>query len=203
MNCQEFWETGGETLDHLQECPACAARHERQERLAQRLHVLGAEKRHVGAPARVERRLVAAYRGQAAFSGVRRNFSWFPMVAWGTALAATAVAGLLLVHPRQPHPAHRMVRNPVALAMVETPETLDAIANLADADGEFIRLPNAETLAPNEQIDVIRVAVPRSAMIPLGYTVSEEHASETVEADVVLGSDGQARAVRFVEGTDY
>jgi hypothetical protein len=36
-------------------------------------------------------------------------------------------------------------------------------------------------------------------MIALGFAVEEERESETVQADVVLGADGVARAVRFLE----
>jgi hypothetical protein len=36
-------------------------------------------------------------------------------------------------------------------------------------------------------------------MIALGYAVGEDRASEPVEAEVVLGADGLARAVRFLE----
>jgi hypothetical protein len=36
-------------------------------------------------------------------------------------------------------------------------------------------------------------------MIALGLEVSPERASEMVEADVMLGPDGLARAVRFVD----
>jgi hypothetical protein len=60
-------------------------------------------------------------------------------------------------------------------------------------------LPNAARIEPNEDLNVVRVEVPRSAMIALGYAVSEDRASESVEAEVVLGPDGLARAVRFLE----
>jgi len=36
-------------------------------------------------------------------------------------------------------------------------------------------------------------------MIALGLDVSADRASELVEADVMLGSNGVARAVRFLE----
>jgi len=36
-------------------------------------------------------------------------------------------------------------------------------------------------------------------MIELGFAVSAERASEPVEAEVVLGADGLARAVRFLD----
>jgi hypothetical protein len=35
-------------------------------------------------------------------------------------------------------------------------------------------------------------------MIAMGYAVTADRADERVQADVVLGSDGLARAVRFV-----
>jgi hypothetical protein len=36
-------------------------------------------------------------------------------------------------------------------------------------------------------------------MIALGYPVAADRGAELVEADVVLGSDGLARAVRFLD----
>jgi hypothetical protein len=72
-----------------------------------------------------------------------------------------------------------------------------------DADG-FIPLPNAAGVAAGDAADeddvnLVRVAVPRSAMIALGFDVSTDRAEELVEADVMLGSNGTARAVRFLD----
>src|SRR5205823_6212390 len=53
--------------------------------------------------------------------------------------------------------------------------------------------------ADSEDGDVVRLEVPRSAMIALGYDVSPDRAAERVEAEVTLGPDGQARAVRFLD----
>ena len=64
---------------------------------------------------------------------------------------------------------------------------------------DFMPLPNAERFAPNEEINLVRMELPRSSMIALGFTVSEERESETVEADVMLDADGVARAVRFLD----
>jgi hypothetical protein len=36
-------------------------------------------------------------------------------------------------------------------------------------------------------------------MIALGYSVAADRASERVRADVLMGSDGLARAVRFLD----
>jgi hypothetical protein len=65
--------------------------------------------------------------------------------------------------------------------------------------GDFIPLPNADRLPQDEDLNVVRVEVPRSAMIALGYSVPEDRAAERVRADVVMGSDGLARAVRFLD----
>jgi hypothetical protein len=67
------------------------------------------------------------------------------------------------------------------------------------AAGDFIPLPNADRLPQDEDMNVVRVEVPRSAMIALGYSVPADRASERVRADVLMGSDGLARAVRFLD----
>ena len=52
---------------------------------------------------------------------------------------------------------------------------------------------------PGEGGQVIRVTLPRSAMRTVGLPVPENGWYERVPADVVLGQDGVARAVRFVK----
>jgi hypothetical protein len=66
-------------------------------------------------------------------------------------------------------------------------------------EGRFIPLPEAARLSPAESLDVVRVKMPRSAMMRFGLPVSAERAWEPVKADVVFGQDGMARAIRFVE----
>ena len=46
---------------------------------------------------------------------------------------------------------------------------------------------------------VVRVRLPRSAMRSVGLPVNEDRWMEQVPADVLLGQDGVARAVRFVK----
>lgn len=64
---------------------------------------------------------------------------------------------------------------------------------------EFLALPYAPPLYPDEGAEVVRVRLPRSAMRSFGLPVSEERLYERVPADVILGQDGIARAVRFVK----
>ena len=49
---------------------------------------------------------------------------------------------------------------------------------------------------------VVRVQVPRSAPAMVGLPMSGGDVSGTVTADVVLGEDGVARAIRFVQPSE-
>ena len=46
---------------------------------------------------------------------------------------------------------------------------------------------------------MVRVELPRSAMASFGLPVNMDRADQRVKADVLLGSDGLARAIRFVQ----
>jgi hypothetical protein len=208
MNCQEFWNTMPELahetedghLEHLGECSACAALLNRQRTLASGLRMLAADWRSVEAPARVESRLTAAFLGQAGLA-VRRPATrwWVPVATWAAAAAAVVALAMFLTRDRPVVPAHRTSSSGVQLAAAEPPADMETLGDSSDADNDFIPIPNAARIEPNEDLNLVRVEVPRSAMIALGYAVSEDRASEPVEADVVLGADGLARAVRFVE----
>lgn len=63
----------------------------------------------------------------------------------------------------------------------------------------FFALPYAAPLAPDDAGQVVRVTLPQSAMRSVGLPVNEERWYDRVPADVVLGQDGIARAVRFVK----
>jgi hypothetical protein len=45
---------------------------------------------------------------------------------------------------------------------------------------------------------VVRVQVPRSTLISMGLPMNVESSRELVKADVVVGDDGVARAIRLV-----
>jgi len=63
---------------------------------------------------------------------------------------------------------------------------------------DFIPLMNKETLAQMDGGQVMRVELPRSALMSFGLPMDMERASERIKADVVVGNDGLARAIRFV-----
>jgi hypothetical protein len=208
MNCQEFWNTmpelgheaAEEDCEHVRECAQCAALLNRQRTLATGLRRLAADWRPVGAPARVETKLTAAFLGQAGLSLLRPATRWWvPVATWAAATAAVLALAMFLARDRQVAPAHRTASSRVQLAAVEPPADLEMPGDFSDAESDFIPMPNAARIEPNEELNLVRVEVPRSAMIAAGYAVSEDRAAEPVEAEVVLGADGLARAVRFFE----
>jgi anti-sigma factor RsiW len=198
MNCQEFWNTMPELRDaagerHLTECPACATRMSRQHELAAALRTMAADYRSVAAPARVEARLRTAFRNQAGVApGWPLQPAWVPALTWAAAFVAMIALAVFLIRDREPVPVQPAPAR-VEMAMAATSEDAQP-----DFEG-FITLPNAGRLAENEDVNMVRVEVPRSAMIALGLEVSPERAGELVAADVMLGPDGLARAVRFLD----
>jgi hypothetical protein len=207
MSCQEFrdsmpeltGELGAEALAHVRECAACTLFLDRHRALAAGLRSVAAEARRVKAPGRIEARLLAEFRGQAGLAGPPRARHWWaPAAAWAVATAVVAVAALLFAtRVRQPEPATEAA-GVTETASAEWNAALPGDAVPEDSSGDFIPLPNTDRLPLDERINLVRVEVPRSAMIALGYAAPEDSPDEMVEADVVLGSDGLARAVRLV-----
>jgi hypothetical protein len=199
MNCQEFWDTmpelaaSGPGSLHAGECARCAALLGQQAELARGLRAAAAESRGLEAPARLEFRLRNAYRSYNGIA-VQPRRTWSGALTWASALAAVVAVALFLVRANQPQPqpAQHRVSSGVELAM-------DSIDDSMDQDNGFIPLPNVARLEANEDVNLVRVQLPRSAMIAVGYAVSAERASEMVEAEVVLGPDGLAHAVRFLD----
>lgn len=212
MNCQEFWNAMPQSVDaaelanheHLQRCEPCAVRLRSQLALKQGLRAVAGKLRRIEAPARVEARLVAAFRAQSgiAASGSRSfrgRAPWMPVLTWAAAVAAVFALAVLLIRGRQPDlPAPAVSRGP-ELALNTMPAEFGNVDGASLVESGFIPLPNAAQIDPNEEVNLVRVEVPRSAMIALGYDVKPEEASDSVKADVMLGNDGLARAVRFLD----
>jgi len=63
---------------------------------------------------------------------------------------------------------------------------------------EFVLLPYGDPSLVDESATVIRVDLPGSALRLAGFTVPQDVAANRVQADVLLGADGLAHAMRFV-----
>ena len=74
----------------------------------------------------------------------------------------------------------------------------DLNTDSAEIATDFIPLMNRETLAQMDGGQVMRIELPRSALMSFGLPMDMERAAERIKADVVVGNDGLARAIRFV-----
>lgn len=63
---------------------------------------------------------------------------------------------------------------------------------------DFLPLTYGNNLSQFDDGQVVRVEVPRSVLQSFGLPINAERAGERVKADVLLGNDGVARAIRFV-----
>jgi hypothetical protein len=63
---------------------------------------------------------------------------------------------------------------------------------------DFLPISYGSNLSQLDDGQVVRVELPRSALQSFGLPVNAERAGERVKADVLLGHDGVARAIRFV-----
>jgi hypothetical protein len=141
--------------------------------LLQGLRALAAESPQE-APPRVEERLVAEMRRRSRAR--RRNF-W---LAGASGAVAAGLAVMVWMHPAAP---------------TGFPEDA-AFSELADG---FYPLPDADALSPLETAMVVRVELPMSSLRLMGVPVNGASAAQLIQADVLLGQDGLARGVRFVQ----
>jgi hypothetical protein len=82
--------------------------------------------------------------------------------------------------------------------------TINAASNAGGSAGEreivtdFMPLTYDSGALAMESGHVVRVELPRSALVSMGLPMNLERAGEPVKADVLMGDDGVARAIRFV-----
>ena len=154
------------------------------------------------APEFVERRLLGEFRKR---SHARRRNRWLGL---GTAAIAAGLAVMLWVRtqPVVQTPTMAQVGTPAALKAVQPTQTPPQALSPpppyergAEVAINFYRLPDADELPPMESATIVRVQLPMSSLRLIGLPVSEDRAAESVQADMLVGQDGLARGVRFVQ----
>ena len=107
-----------------------------------------------------------------AFHGRRpRRFGWIPALA----AAACLVLAVLLLAPQPARPTARQ--------------------------RPFVAIPYVAPLAPYERPRVIRMDVPMTALMAAGFEVHVPDMAGAVPADVLVGQDGRALAIRLRSGS--
>lgn len=89
---------------------------------------------------------------------------------------------------------------PIKPAIKSKPTAPDKKAPTAEVEiaTDFFPLVNRESLNQLDSGQLVRVELPRSALMSFGLPMNMERAGERIKADVVVGEDGLARAIRFV-----
>jgi hypothetical protein len=122
---------------------------------------------------------------------------------------ATAPGGLAVQPQRQSRASvgarqfARGVSTPAVYNVGTSRGSLNGRGSSEDAGGEeiatdFIPLMQGARFAQGDGGRLVRVELPRSALVSFGLPVNAEAAGGRVKADVLLGEDGLARAIRFV-----
>jgi hypothetical protein len=92
---------------------------------------------------------------------------------------------------------HQAVRNSSAVAIKPVPDV--PTVTQSEVTTDFMTLGDVSTASLQEGAQVFRVELPRYAMARFGLPVNMERYDEKVKADVWVGVDGLARAIRFVQ----
>jgi hypothetical protein len=179
------------------------------EAVVSRLRELAAADATKQAPPRVEAGLLRALSGRRSGRSLR--------YAWALAAAAVVlfiVSAAWVAQRRTPKkevaaaplvaPVARVEPGPVAVEPVK-PRLKQANPRPAEEDAlaGFIALVPGNPFGGEEASRLVRVKLPRSALVSFGLPVNGERVSERVDADVLLGEDGSPRAIRLVSTASF
>lgn len=161
------------------------------------LRALAEQDREREAPEGVETRVLQAFRRRRARKKVK-----------AVALASLAAAAAILLffaipreHSKQAVPT-AIKQQPVAVAVAPAPVEKPAAKARAvkrqprEVVTQFF--PLLDVAPPFERGELLRVTVPASTMQRVGLPVNENRLGDRVLADVLVGQEGLARAIRFV-----
>jgi hypothetical protein len=149
---------------------------------------LAEETRQIEISPRIERRLLREFR-------VRQTL---PPALF--ALAACLLAAVWLKPRPEPKPELPPRRE---TAQVQQPVSQPAPkrrhkSKPVPKESPFLRIPYSMPLAPNERAEMIRVEMPVSALAAAGIRIATADTGAKAQADLIVGEDGMARAVRIV-----
>ncbi len=85
-------------------------------------------------------------------------------------------------------------RTPLIISPTKTVK-IEAAEEVTD----FLPLTYLSEATASDSGHVVRVEVPRTMMASMGVPTNQERQAEFVKADVIIGDDGLARAIRFVQ----
>ena len=177
------------------------------EKLSAGLRALAASMESQSPPAGLETELRRAFRRRRS-----RRMTWAMI---GTAAAGVLIGALLAsrdaapvrIEPAAPRPAlpaaaserQPSAQHVQAVAQPRKRVTRRRPVQRFEVVTPFFPVAGGDVLSPFDRGGVIRVQLPRSALTVFGVPMNEARAAESVKADVLVGEEGLARAIRFVQ----
>lgn len=158
---------------HLAECAGCRAQLQTLRALSAGIDRYSADLSET-TPGGQRRALVAAMEGNT-----RRADPASRKIVAALAMAASVILAVGISFT-----SHQPVQSPATVPHA--------------ADNNFIALPGANDSLSMEGTVVMQVDVPRDAVSLSGIPAAEGAGSGLVKAEVVVGADGMARAIRFL-----
>ena len=181
-------------------------------RLSEALRGLAASS-HRGAPVEIGAGLATAFRRHHKRRRLIRRMS---VAALAACLALGA--GLLSMHSRHEVPAKEIVKKQPSVVPAKVPEAVTvakavptpsrpvrrhvkpkAASNIASSRRQFLALPGYDPAVPADELRVVRVQLPASALWQMGAPVSPDSGARKFMADFVVSQDGTPYAVRLVQ----
>jgi len=173
--------TVGLVESHIEVCAACAARLRRERELTSGLRALAGLTSAAQPPAEMEQRLLDAFTVMHTRTSRARAYSRVWRAAAAVLLVATGVATWMAS---------------------KVPPDLDA-ARQREANGgrgaldDFMPLPVALGLPALESGVIVRIELPVAALPRYGVAIPDTP-KRVVQADLLVGQDGQLRAIRVL-----
>lgn len=195
-------------MEHVNTCARCAALQESWQEARAGLRLLREATQKVEAPARIEMRLRQEFRAKHRTLKARGKLIF---AAWTLATATMLIVLVSWWNWRLTHsgvvqratgsmPSRAKPGATTGAAAGGAPMATEDSANqaalLADNEGDFTLLAGS---LPQETQDaaIFRVRLQRGALGALGLPVNEERAADWIQVDLLVGEDGQPRAVRL------
>jgi hypothetical protein len=211
-----------DVIKHAASCGSCSRRLREEQMLSWSFGEIGAHIGQISPSLEIEPRVMKAFDHER--QRARRSDRSWPRYATAAIAATLLMMGTVsfALWRRQPSPARpgrsSSLDLSAAVASVEIGQTArpfevkskrarklnrnaishdaSALASPPEIATDFIRI-NGAPIEPGDQI--VRVQLPRSAMARFGLPVNMDRSDKPVKADVIMGIDGVAQAIRFVQ----
>lgn len=203
---QSLMEGTREGRAHARGCARCAITLHNQIKIAEGLAALAKMETRGPSPA-----LEAAFLGE--FGQLARSRRWTRVAAVaGTLAASLAVIFLLRQPPETLHVASKVPQAHVVLRTLGEPVTPAPVPervrvahrtprrapHTVSPVTDFVAVPFAAPLERDERAQLVRISMPVGTLAAWGFPLGSGDPEREIDADVVVGEDGLARAIRLL-----